>query len=157
MERQLRKCQSALLISGLGVVLFGAWSIAKFVLMIAYRSDLVPDLDISSNDVLLTVVFIVLGIVLLLPDLFLRLYIFKCARLEAKGERKSYTYVVVACAMAAVLFISVITQIVLLIQADSFSVYTFIDDVVVWLVDTTSASAFIEVAVSSVRMKKLQG
>ena len=49
MDKQLRKCQSSLMISGMGVILFGAWSIAKIVLTAVMLHILVVEIQDLSG------------------------------------------------------------------------------------------------------------
>ena len=145
------------MISGLGVILFGVWSIVKIILTVVYRPDLITGSSDAADAASPAVAVLVLFIFFLVPDLLLRMYVGLSARAEARGRKKGYGYVVVAWIMAAVLVAIIIFGTVAFIQSGTVDPGTIVDEAVVWLVDITSASALVEVAVSAMRVKKLQG
>ena len=156
-ERQLRKYQSMLAISGMGVVLFGAWSIAKTILMMVYAPDRLVDAQVVDQAGFSRLVFNALMIAFLLPDLILRMYVGLSARAEAMGVRRGSGYIVIAWLMALFLIFTVVSSVALFILYGDFGFSSLFDEVAIDAVNATSASALIEVAVSARRVKKLRG
>ena len=155
--KQLRKYQSSLMISGTGVILFGAWSIAKVILLIVYKPELITDALTEPIDAFFVVTLVVVLALTLVPNLLLRMYVGLSAHAVARGRKRGYAYIVIAWGMALLPVVSTVVRLVLLFQSGDLHADIVADDVIVSLVDVASTTALVEVAVSGMRIKKLQG
>lgn len=113
-ETKIRKYQSILICSGIGVILFGVWSIVRLVLMVymdeAHLLNLIGASDMMTirNDIdveTIKKVAISFSFAFLTFDLIARIYIGMSAIKEGRGQyKKRITYIVIAviCALISV-------------------------------------------------------
>ena len=157
MDKQLRKSQSSLMISGIGVILFGAWTMAKIVLICIYSPQEIVSAGEAGESVPLVAVVLLMFLFFLVPDLLLRIYVGLSACAEARGKKKGYGYIVVALIMSLGLAFVVGGSLFLFVVSGNWTAASFADLIIVSIVDVTSVSALAEVVVSSIRVKKLRG
>ncbi len=152
MEKELRKKQSILGISGAAVIAFGIWSIVKsLIVSLASENGFSESFGISqSMDPSERALSITVTIVLIVIDLGLRVLIGLSARAESKGKKKSAFYLVVA---AILILYSLLGIVFLAVGLLSGSVLSGIVSIVV---ECTSLFALIEVIVSSVGVRRLR-
>lgn len=183
--KKLRKYESILVISGLGVIAFGLWSIIRAaVFYFLYPLDLKDYLDQTEIDEMIadgrengiefltdhldvmmtTIIFIGLSI-----DLLLRVYIGLSARSYGRGRDRRGLYIVVVWIMA----LFTLTGICLTITKDLYPIIEAIKTQdpnaldgtsrrgdqaasVSLLVDLTSFLVLLELGISSVKVKRLR-
>lgn len=152
MEARIRRHQDILTCSGYAVILFGAWSIVRMI-MIKILDPLELDSLVESageaDDLFRAVVFAVI-IIMLAVDLLFRLYIGRSAIKEGSGEKKKLTYVILAAAYAAA---SIWSDVSYLIRSLAGS--TSLEMVGSVIVDLTSCIALLEIVISSLSLRKL--
>lgn len=166
MERLIRKYQNSLLISGGGVILFGVWNIARICFIYFFAGDLLIDVAKSGvedptviDDADMALVKLVLLIIILIVffiDLIFRIYLGRCAAKEAKGEKKSCVYIVIAAIMLVIALQGDIVALATISESAS-KVETFFSAIV----DISSCYALGDMIYSSLRlryiMKKAEG
>ena len=151
---RLRKNQNTLVVVGIGVIAFGIWSIIKGVLYTAFNLEslLGSTTELTLDRWIVELVFWgVLGIILAI-DLALRLYVGLSAMSEGRGRKKHYVYIVLAILMALLSMISLVATMYSLAMHKSESVS---DALVTIVVELTSGITLFEMAVSAVKVKRL--
>lgn len=164
MEKKLRKNESNLIVSGFATLLFTGWTVAKTFLTAFLESEeteMAEELDFSELGELapaaesfaaaFLVVFTLIVLAIVVLDIFLRIYIARCADAEGKGrKKKSWLYVVLAVIL--IVFNAVNIAGVWLTIADKglFAV------IVATLIETASTAALIEVVVSAINVKRIR-
>lgn len=151
MEKVERRCRSYLVSSGLGAIIFGIWSVAKLAMYILFDSEYIDRLIGSASVVpgwrtfVIVFIFIVTGI-----DMLLHFYVGFAARAEGRGKKKGYRYVVVTFFMIAFLAFGIIFN----VSSDVF--WENIGDAIVTLIiDLTSLFVLCDIAVASIRLKRM--
>ncbi len=144
----LRRNQSTLVTTGLGVIAFGVWSVLKSLLLVA--SD--PDRYLGSfeGDWHLILTFWVLLGGALVIDLALRLHIGLSAIAEGKGKKRRRGYIVLALLMAVLSFVLLAAG--LFVQGFSAGVGR---TVVTLIVEFTSDVLMLGMCISAIRVKRL--
>lgn len=121
MERKLRKYRDNLYLGGIGIIIFGIWSVLKAVLSCTLdtraNEGLFRELGqqiLESPDPWLTekqlflLCYITIGVVVLL-DLLLRLYLGSAAMKAGKGGEISYRFILVSAILTVIFAISAFT------------------------------------------------
>ena len=157
MDRELRKYQSSLMVSGMGVILFGAWNIVKATLTCLYGLDLSWSASQAVGNVGTAIIAVVAAVAALLPDLAMRLYVGISARAEAMGVGRSRKYVAVAWVLLVAIIVALAFELFIIYWMLVHPEIADFNILVVMLVDLTSLSALIELLVSARRVKKLGG
>lgn len=105
MEKKLRKHRNTLVVAGSGVLLFGVWSVARFLMFLTMTPEILAEIrqagiaeDISPR-VLTAIIAVMVGGVLAW-ELALRLYVGLSARAVGHGKKKSMLYLLVAAGLA---------------------------------------------------------
>ena len=157
LDARIRKQQSILICSGLGVILFGVWSAIRFALMVYLKDSLLWDAiesasgeGLVSDDALLLIIIISAAVVFSF-DLLIRLYIGRAAIREGRGNSsESVKYIVMAMLYAALVF-----------SSDTYAVIGYITkggmvrEYLDILIDFTVNIATVEIAVSAIRVRML--
>lgn len=86
MQRELRRFQTELSISGRGVIIFGAWDFVKVFLYIFFASDYIYKLFGISDEPELYTIYIIVWAVLVFISFLIRFKIGRRAILEAKAD-----------------------------------------------------------------------
>lgn len=155
MDKELRKYQNTLVVSGTGVLLFGAWSVAKAVLfftLVPIFADALLELgleDALTEKVLMALVWS-LVVINLAAELLMRTYIGLCAIAEGKGRKKGYGYLL----LAGFLVIQYLLMLLQGIGTAQLIADSLLDTVVTLILDLTSLYTMLEMIVSSVRVKR---
>ena len=154
MEKQLRKKQNMLGISGIAVIVFGIWSIAKLVINALYMPERISKFFNASeggvsDPVEDTIVFVAVLIIVAI-DLGLRLLVGLSARAESKGKKKSIFYLIVAI----ILVLSSVFSIIVTFQ--SFFADSIFDTIIAIFLDLTSILALCDVITSSFGIRSLK-
>ena len=154
MEKQLRKKQNMLGISGIAVIVFGIWNIAKMVIYsISTPDGLSKLLGVSGNGPAENAArAILLGILIFIAliDIGLRLLVGLSARAESKGKKKSIGYLIVA------IFLALGSVISIFMTFGSFFANSVFDTVISILVELTSLLVLCDVIVSSFGIRSLK-
>ena len=142
-----RRCQDLLMLSGLGVIAFGVWSVLKTILLFIFRDDLlaeVPD-DTFSR----VFVFVFIGLILLI-DFSARLFVGLSARAEGSGKKKGYAYIVFAVLIALA---SLTSLVLVFFDAGTTSLLELVVSVIV---EVTSIVVVFEMLAAAFAVKKLR-
>ena len=168
-EAKLRKYEHALVISGVGVIAFGLWSIIKaaiyFILIPmeqlskAKASDDLAELQaLGLTDRGIGYLIAVSILFALIVDFALRLYIGRSAVYDGRRlKKKRFTYVVLAILVAASLASSLLQRCIALgsgdaaVWADAMSSAN-----VSIVVDMTSLLALIEMIIAAIMVRRLR-
>lgn len=151
MERELRRNQNALIITGIGMIALTLWSILKTVLFIeldsvnfeAVLSSILGDM--YERSVGLFIIFFFLTI-----DLILRTFVGLRAKREGHGKKSGYLYVIID----AVFIIVSVYNIIYYFKPDSFTI-SKIDTIVTIIFELTSLYTSAELFYASIKVKKL--
>ena len=168
-ETKLRKYEHALVISGVGVIAFGIWSIIKatiyFILIPMEQlsksnmsDDLVVLQSLGMTDRGIGYLIAVIILFVLVVDFALRLYIGRSAVYDgSRLKRKRFTYVILAMFVAASLTINLINRCVELgSQQETLWGNVMASANVSVVVDMTSLLALIEVIVAAIMVRRLR-
>ncbi|MDO4187694.1 MAG: hypothetical protein Q4D29_01775 [Lachnospiraceae bacterium] len=159
LEARIRKQQGILTCSGVGVILFGMWSIARFVLTWfmnpAYLSDVLNAVDMDTIPITLEqykIITFVIIMFFLIVDLCVRLYVGLAAINEGKGLYRAHiTYIIVAIMLAAINYSADVYHMISAFNAEIEFKY-LLDDVV----DMTVHIATVEIFISAIRVRMLE-
>ena len=154
MEAEIRKHQDTLRCSGYAVILFGAWSIIRMV-MLRIIDPLKLDSMLTAagmeSDVDLETIAFVSLLVLLAFDLLFRLYVGRSAIKEGRGEEKGLFYVILAAGYAGVSVWSDLFYLAGCLFGDNS-----LKMVGMVIIDLSTCGAMIEIVISSLRLRKLR-
>ena len=149
-QARIRRLQDTLAIVGIGVIAFGAWSLAKMTLyFLMYDEAAQRQMFGISNEISMQAYYITFAVFALI-DLAIRLYVGLSARSEGHGKRKGSAYLVIAAIMAATSVASVI------LLALGFSTSPWIIDVIMSvLIEATSAATLVLMIFCAARLRRL--
>lgn len=146
-EIKMRRYQNLLTVSGLGVIIFGLWTVLKTILLLFLQEDMVDDLP---DGLFYRVLFFTLIGGVLLIDFLIRLFVGLSARAEGFGKKKGYGYIVVAILIAIA---SLVSLVLIFFDMGDRSVLELI---VSFIVEATSMIATVELLVAAFTVKKLK-
>ena len=146
-ERKMRRYQNLLTVSGLGVIIFGLWSVLKTILLLFMKEGILS--EIPDDTFVRVMFFLILGGILLF-DVLIRLYVGLSARAEGFGKKKGYGYVVIAILMALA---SLTSLVLIFFDSNEQSIWELIVSVIV---EATSLVVTIELLVAAFTVKKLK-
>lgn len=151
-EVKLRKNAKILIITGTGVIIFGAWNFLKILYYCFFDTSYIESIfdDIEGGNY--TNLVIVILILIMTIDTLIRLYAGKRAVYEAKGEKQGYIYIVMVLLFTISSFYS------LCAYFNDISQYTngAFDAISGVVVETTSLVISIELIISAINVKKLR-
>ena len=146
-ERKMRRYRNLLTVSGLGVIIFGLWSVLKTILLLFMKEGILS--EIPDDTFVRVMFFLILGGILLI-DVLIRLYVGLSARAEGFGKKKGYGYVVIAILMALA---SLTSLVLIFFDSNEQSIWELIVSVIV---EATSLVVTIELLVGAFTVKKLK-
>ena len=146
-ERKMRRYQNLLTVSGLGVIIFGLWSVLKSILLLFMKEGILS--EIPDDTFVRVMFFLILGGILLV-DVLIRLYVGLSARAEGFGKKKGYGYVIIAILMALA---SLTSLVLIFFDSNEQSIWELIVSVIV---EATSLVVTIELLVAAFTVKKLK-
>ena len=146
-ERKMRRYRNLLTVSGLGVIIFGLWSVLKTILLLFMKEGILS--EIPDDTFVRVMFFLILGGILLI-DVLIRLYVGLSARAEGFGKKKGYGYVVIAILMALA---SLTSLVLIFFDTNEQSLWELIVSVIV---EATSLVVTIELLVAAFTVKKLK-
>ena len=154
LQIQLRKNQDTLKIVGLGVMVFGVWSIVKTILYTtAQWSSITEEIVVpEANETLAKMVYIFMIAVTMVVEIAVRLYIGRSAIAEGRGERRRPGYVVVAFLITAIGLTLTVTAFVV----PGIRMELNPELLASLFVEITSAVITFEMCWSAVRVRKLR-
>ena len=154
LQIQLRKNQDTLKIVGMGVMAFGAWSIAKTILytMLRWNSIMGGMVDQELSAKTAGIIFVIMLVLILAAEIAIRLYIGRSAVAEGNGEKRCPGYIVTAVLISFLGLIMTVSAIVIAGSRTELS----IDVLVSLFVETTSTVATLEMCWSAIRVRKLR-
>ena len=152
MQKQLRKQRDSLMISGTGVIAFGAWSVLR---SIVYFATGVREIQSSfpqrfANDMTIATLYVLL-FAFLTFDLSLRVYVGLCARSEGRGKSAGIAYLVVACILISSYLYSVPQDIIVFTRGNDSLLNLFAS----LFIDLTSLLTLILLLYSAVRSRRI--
>lgn len=153
MDAKVRRHKSILICSGVAVIAFGLWSIARVALMEFFDPVSLEEFFGTQNDIpreTYDLIMFFFFLAVLVFDLLIRLYIGLSAVSEGKGKKKRIIYVI-----AALLYglMSVKSDFHYIIGAADNAVT--LTGAAMTIVDLTSCIAMFEITVSSISLRKL--
>ena len=155
MEKELRRRQSILSTTGLGVIAFGLWSFLKFNLYFLLAGDtLYGDMEfdpVLDRKVIIALAYVVCMIIALII-LLIHVKVGRNAIAEAKDGQKKYRYVGVCIAMI-VFNIASITMTLFMLDLRSASFPDYIASIIV---DTTLTIMLIELVAAARKVRYMR-
>lgn len=169
METELRKYEHTLVISGVGVIAFGLWSIIKAVLylilvpvddlkVLQSTDEVIAMRDLGLTDRQIAYFFVAVVLFVLVADFALRLYIGRSAFADGRRIRnKRLTYVIWAIIVSAGLIATIVSRIVTLGAGEDniWRNVTAAGNVSI-IVDMTSLFALVEMIIAAFIVRKLR-
>ncbi|MBP5167762.1 MAG: hypothetical protein ILP14_00965 [Oscillospiraceae bacterium] len=156
METELRRKQISLHTLGTGIILFGAWSVVRAMLVLQAKPLAELDLPDDPQIVLFIKIlfFLFLGFFLLASFSF-RLYIGLSAQAEGTGRKKKSFYLYLT---AVILLINILAFFLSLYSlfTNRFGNYNTLDYIVTILVDLTSNILLAQLISTALRVRKLR-
>ena len=155
-EVKLRRYQNLLTLSGLGVIVFGLWSILKLFLILLLNDDTVSETikaaEMPDEFTTRLALYLVLGVIILI-DFLMRLFVGLSARSEGFGNKRGNAYVVFAALIALSSLISVVF---IFFDTSLTSISSVLELIVSVFVEATATVVMIELLVSAITVKKLK-
>ena len=146
-EVKMRRYQNLLTISGLGVIVFGVWTVLKTILLLFLKEDALAGLPDNST---VRIIFFAILTAVMLIDFLIRLFVGLSARAEGFGKKKGYAYIFFAILLA---LMSLISLVLVFFDAGEQSILELAISVIV---ETTSMIVSIELLVAAFTVKKLK-
>ena len=162
----IRRYHDMLSISGIAIIAFSAWDIAKSVLTSIYGSDRVSDggevgveleaalRRLSPEEQMALVAMVVVLMVLALVGIVLRFYVGLSAHAEARGKHKGWAYVIIAGIMAITSAAFAILGLVFSQRLDGSPVH-ILGVIATGAIELTSLLAYFDLIRSAVMVKRL--
>ena len=154
-EVKLRRYQNLLTLSGLGVIVFGLWSILKVFLILLLNDDTFSEMieaaEVPDNSVTRLILYLLLA-VLPLIDFSMRLFVGLSARSESFGKKRGCAYIVFA---ALIVLSSLISVVFIFFDTPLTNISSVLELVVSVFVEATATVVMIELLVSAITVKKL--
>ena len=144
----LRKNCDILAVVGLGVIIFGIWSVIKTVLFTALDQDGIRSAPLEGGWERIAF-WIIIGLVLAI-DLGLRFYVGRSAISESRGRKKSGLYIALALMMAIISFGVLVGGFIVSKRMEDVGA-----SVVSIIVEMTSSILLVEMAVSAIKVRRI--
>ncbi|MBQ1422931.1 MAG: hypothetical protein IIY96_00665 [Lachnospiraceae bacterium] len=150
MDREQRKYQNTLIVTGGGVIAFGIWSLVRFMTYFLLNTRAMMELlGLESREDVIFVYLVVF--VMLLFDLAVRVFVGRAAIMEGTGRKKGNIYI----AAAVVLLIWTAMSVYNDFLTFSRSYNDVLDGYAATLADVTSMFILAELLITAVRLKKM--
>lgn len=155
MEKELRRRQSILSVTGNGVMFLGMWSFLKINLYFilgrsAFLEEIIQDESIDEGTLLL--VMYIISMIIASLELFFRIRVGRGAIAEARDRNKPKRYI----GMAMTLIILYAFAVIFTVLNLDFYKDTFWDQLASMIVDVTSLVMLIELVSSASVLRKLK-
>lgn len=143
MDSIIRKTEINLSTVGNGVILFGIWTLVKFLLTAVFTAE-------NSDEK--AALFSLSAWILTIAEFALRCYIGFSARAEGKGKQKRVVYLVFTAFLIFIYLPIIILEIFML-----FILPDYIFNLIITLIiDVTSVTFLFELMINSIRLRKLR-
>ena len=150
MDREQRKYQNTLIVTGGGVIAFGIWSLVRFMTYFLLNTRTMMELlGLESREDVIFVYLIVF--IMLLIDLAVRVFVGRAAIMEGTGRKKGYVYI----AAGVVLLMLTATSVYNDFLTFSRSHNDVLDGYAATLADVTSMFILAEMLITAVRLKQM--
>lgn len=154
-QKELRRNQYTLIITGAGVIIFGVWSLVKTLLLMVFAPSYMhtyfnPE-DIWSDKLVMTIIYIIVVLISII-GLLIQLYIGRSAIKEARGKRKRSLYLVIAVIEMFFLAVSILSTLFFLGSTEQY----LLNSIVSMFIDFTLFVIFLELFISSRRLRKIR-
>ena len=150
MDREQRKYQNTLIVTGGGVIAFGIWSLVRFMTYFLLNTRTMMELlGLESKEDVIFVYLIVF--IMLLIDLAVRVFVGRAAIMEGTGRKKGYVYI----AAGVVLLMLTATSVYNDFLTFSRSHNDVLDGYAATLADVTSMFILAEMLITAVRLKQM--
>ncbi|WP_036609740.1 hypothetical protein [Oribacterium sp. P6A1] len=155
MEREIRRRQSILSVTGNGVMFLGMWSFLKINLYFilgrnAILEDILEDQSIDENTLLL--IMYIISMILASLELFFRIRVGRGAIAESRDEKKPKRYI----GMAMTLIILYVFSVIFTVFNLDFTKDGLWDQLASMIVDITSLVMLIELVSSASVLRKIK-
>jgi len=147
-EREKRKYCSRLVVAGKGAILFGLWSVIKYILYMT----LTPEFIERTTGIDSRQVYIIAGVVLLLTSAIgcaLRVYTGLCAISDGMGGKKRNSHLILAALFVILGAIEVVSPSAQISES-------LIDNVMNKAVTSACVCVYVEIILTTVRLRKLR-
>ena len=163
----LRRQEHTLTIIGLGVILFGFWSMIRAAIEYMldssmlqssfdeFMSTLDPAYRESITDFKAGILFLFASLLILSVEMGFRLYIGRSAMAVGKGKNKSILYLVAASVLCIIYILSFISYALALFISSSEDVSLF-DKLVYIVIDLTSIITLADMIIAGIRVRRLR-
>ncbi|MBQ3285552.1 MAG: hypothetical protein IJH40_07925 [Ruminococcus sp.] len=150
MDVKIRRLESNMTTIGTGIIAFGFWSFAKFLLSYFIMGS--EYLGVADDDTKLVAAIIAWSIAVLSPLLYL--WIGLSARAEGKGKHKSVFYLIIVGLIILLSILVIGVEIVSFVL--SKSLVNRAEMVVTMIIDVTRMIFLIELMVYSIKLRRLR-
>ena len=152
MKEQLLRSQNNLVISGLGVIVLGAWTFLKGIMLIVVGStETIAAFSTLRQKIVFIIILIFIAILLIGGSFLIRIYIGRAAAAEARGESRGNKYIILSVFLAVFNCAAIIVNIINLPNTGR----ALPESVAVLLVDISMVYNLLSVAYSAVKYRKL--
>lgn len=157
-ETELRRGQNTLFVLGGGVITFSLWSVVKSIMYFMVDPAKSFPIDNLPQEYRLLALTVIFGIVFLIVglDVGLRIYVGLSARAEARGKKKSRTYILVAAVMAAGNLLLFLGSLLSAIFGPHAAPDHVLDTLVSAIVDVTALITLIELVSTARNVQRLR-
>ncbi|MBE5844717.1 MAG: hypothetical protein E7302_11225 [Butyrivibrio sp.] len=155
MDKELRRRQSILGITGIGVIVFGFWSFIKIHLYFLVGREYLlsrPGYYGDPNPTALLIITYIILLIIAAFDLSMRIYIGRNAVFEANNYHRKTHYVGAAMIL---IFFTLLSIFLTIISIDPHDI-DILDQIASFLVDITSVSMLFELVSSSLKIRKIR-
>ena len=152
MQRDLRRNENILAVSGVTMILFGVWTAIKLVLYFSLSEDGFRAIPKDAEGQLERLILIAILVLFICISMSTRLCVGLSARAESMGRKKGYGYVVLAVLILAADILALGFSLAHI--EENFD--SWMDMVITLFVETTSMLTIAELIVAAFRVKKLK-
>ena len=152
MQRDLRRNENILSVSGVTVILFGVWTAIKLVLYFSLSEDGFRAIPKDAEGQLERLILIAILVLFICISMSTRLCVGLSARAESMGRKKGYGYVVLAVLILAADILALGFSLAHI--EENFD--SWMDLIITLFVEATSMLTIAELIVAAFRVKKLK-
>ena len=152
MQRDLRRNENILSVSGVTMILFGVWTAIKLVLYFSLSEDGFRAIPKDAEGQLERLILIAILVLFICISMSTRLCVGLSARAESMGRKKGYGYVV----LAVLILVADILALGFSLAHIEENFDSWMDLIITLFVETTSMLTIAELIVAAFRVKKLK-
>lgn len=113
-QREYRKHKDNLVTSGFAVIIFGVWNVMRMIMRAITNTEAINNLINAAegllNEFTVTLLIVMMALIMTSFILLFMVYIGVSARLEGKGKRKGYLYVILAVVLLVLEFLNTLSD-----------------------------------------------